>query len=105
MDTSSFKITRTCALVYKNGRYRFEKNVRDAGVIVKSEVFRDNLSQTQVDELRQTLDNPKLVALPNNSAPDVFGREGELINLAIARDKTIQGLAFATSDRALPLPT
>lgn len=96
MDTSSFKITRTCAVVYQNNRYRFEKNVRDAGVIVKSEVFRDSLSQTQVDELRQILDNPKLAALPNSSAPNRFGREGELINLAIARDKTIQGLAFAT---------
>lgn len=97
MDVSKFKITRTCALVYGNGRYRFEKNVREAGKVTKSEVYRESLNQAQLDELRQLLDNPKLVALPNNVAPTLLGREGDLITLAIARGTNLQSVGFASS--------
>lgn len=97
MDVNSFKITRTCAVVYQNGRYRFEKSVRDSGILTKSEVFRENLSKAQMDELQQILDNPKLVALPSNVAPANLGREGDLISLAVARDKSVQSLGFASS--------
>lgn len=97
MDVSKFKITRTCAVVYGSGRYRFEKNVREAGKVTKSEVYREALNKSQLDELRQILDNPKLVALPSNVAPTVLGREGDLITLAIARGSNIQSVGFASS--------
>src|SRR5882672_1681007 len=31
MDANAFKITRTCAVVYDSGRYRFERSVRESG--------------------------------------------------------------------------
>ena len=96
-DSSSFRITRTCAVVYASGRYRFEKSVREAGSVTHSDVYRESLNKTQLDELRQILDNPKLVALPNNVAPTMLGREGDLITLAILRNSVMQSLGFASS--------
>ena len=97
MDVNSFKITRTCAVVYENGRYHFEKSVRDAGQLTHADVYRETLNQAQRDELRQILDNPKLAELPNSAAPTTLGREGDVITLAVLRGKTMQSLGFASS--------
>jgi len=97
MDTKSFKITRTCAVVYESGRYRFEKSVREAGNLTHADVYRETLTRAQIDELRQLLDNPKLAALPDNVAPTVLGREGDLITLAVLRGKSMQSVGFASS--------
>jgi hypothetical protein len=97
MDVNSFKISRTCAVVYESGRYRFEKTVRESGKLTHSDVYRETLNKAQLDELRQILDNPKLVELPNNVAPTVLGREGDLITLAVLRGKTMQSLGFTSS--------
>jgi hypothetical protein len=96
MDQNAFKITRTCAIVYDSGKYRFERSVRDAGILTKSEVFRDTLDKTQLAALREALDNPKLEALPNNSAPGYFAREGEVISMAVPRDKGVQSIVVAS---------
>lgn len=97
MDVNSFKITRTCAVVYESGRYRFEKSVREAGKLAKSDVYRETLSKAQLDEMRQILDNPKLAALPNNVAPTVMGSEGDLISLTVLRGKNLQAVGFVRS--------
>jgi hypothetical protein len=96
MDVNSFKITRACAVVYSSGRYRFEKSVRESGIVVKSEIYRDTLDKTQLAGLRELLDNPKLAALPSNPAPAFFGRESEITSLAIPRDKGVQAVSVAT---------
>jgi hypothetical protein len=96
MDVNSFKITRTCAVVYDSGRYRFERNIRESGIVVKSEVFRDTLDKTQLAGLRGLLDNPKLAALPSNTATAFFGREGEFTTLTVPRDKGVQAVNVAT---------
>jgi hypothetical protein len=97
MNTSSdFKVTRFCTVVYESGRYRFEKSIQEFGSAVRPEIYRDTLNKAQLDELRGLLDNPKLVALPNSAAPAVFAREGELISLAIPRDKGVQAVSFAS---------
>lgn len=97
MDVNAFKITRICAVVYESGRYRFEKNVREAGALTKSDVFRAALSKPQLDEMRQILDNPKLAALPNNVTPTVMGRAGDLISLTVLRGKNLQAVGFISS--------
>lgn len=96
MDLSAFKITHTCALVYDSGRYRFEKNIRESGIIVKSEIVRDTLDPTQLSGLQGLLDNPKLAALPNNMATAFFGREGEFTSLTIPRNRGVQAINVAT---------
>jgi hypothetical protein len=101
MDVNSFKITRTCGVVYESGRYRFEKSVRDEGKLTRSDIYRDTLSKPQLDELRQILGNPKLAALPNNVAPTFLGREGDLISLTVLRDKNLQAVGFISAG---PLP-
>lgn len=101
MDANSFKITRSCAVVYESGRYRFEKSVRNEGKLTKTDIYRDTLSKPQLDELRQILGNPKLAALPNNVAPTFLGREGDLISLTVLRDKNLQAVGFISAG---PLP-
>ena len=96
VDSLGFKITRTCAVVYESGRYRFEKSVKESGITTKSEVYRDTLDKEQLAALREALDNPKLAALPNNSAPGYFAREGELISMAVPRDKGVQAIVVAS---------
>jgi hypothetical protein len=96
MDVNAFKITRTCAVVYDSGRYRFERSVRESGIVVKSEIFRDTLDKTQLTGLRGLLDNPKLASLPNNNATAFFGREGEFTSLTIPRDKSVQAVNVTT---------
>ena len=97
MDVNAFKITRTCAVVYESGRYRFEKSIREAGALTKSDVFRAALSKAQLDEMRQILDNPKLAGLANNVTPTVMGRAGDLISLTVLRGKNLQAVGFISS--------
>ncbi len=96
MDPNSFRITRTCAVVYDSGRYRLERSVRESEVVVKSEIYRDTLDKTQIAALRELLDNPKLAAVPSSAAPAFAGRESELTTLAIRRDKAVQMVNVAT---------
>ena len=65
-------------------------------VLVVAEIYRDTLDKTQLAGLREALDGPRLVAVPNNTAPGYFAREGELISLAVPRDKGTQSLVLAT---------
>ncbi|MFY9562269.1 MAG: hypothetical protein WAQ52_18715 [Terriglobales bacterium] len=95
-STADFKVTRLCAIVYESGRYRLEKSIQEFGSPMRPEIFRDTLDKAQVDELRQILDNPKLATLPNSAAPAVFAREGELISLAVPREKGVQALSFSS---------
>jgi hypothetical protein len=60
------------------------------------EVYRDSLEKGKMQELRELLDNPRLVTFPSNAAPPVFAREGEVISLMIPRDKNVQTLSFAS---------
>ena len=96
MDLNSYKITRMCAIVYQNGKYRLEKSIRDHGTTLKSEVYREALGKDHLDELRQLLDNPKLVNLANNGTPASLGREGDLITFTVPREKIVQVVSFAT---------
>jgi len=96
MDASAFKITRTCAIVYNSGRYRLEKSVRESGIATRSEIYRDTINKAQLAGLRELLDNPKLAALPDNVAPASFGRAGDLVSLAVPRDKSVQAVSVAT---------
>jgi hypothetical protein len=96
MDLNAFKITRTCAVVYDSGRYRFERSIRESGIVVKSEIYRDTLDKTQLTGLRGLLDNPKLAALPSNTPTAFFGREGEFTSLTIPRDKSVQAVNVTT---------
>ena len=96
MDINAFKITHTCAILYDSGRYRFEKIIRESGIVVKSEIFRDTLDMTQLGGLQRLLDNPKLAALPSNMATAFFGREGEFTSLSIPRNSSVQSVNVAT---------
>ena len=95
-STTDLKVTRLCAIVYESGRYRLEKSIQQFGSPVRSEIYRDTLDKAQLDDLRRLLDNPKLSALPNNAAPAVFAKEGELITMAVPREKMVQALSFAS---------
>jgi hypothetical protein len=95
-SSADFKVTRLCTVIYASGRYRLEKSIQEFGSQMRPEIYRDMLDKAQLDELRKILDNPKLVALPNSAAPAVFAREGDLISLAVPREKGVQAVSFAS---------
>ncbi len=95
-STANLKVARLCAIVYETGRYRLEKSKQEFGSTVQSEIYRDTLEKSQLEDLRKILDNPKLSALPNSATPAIFAKEGELITLAISRGQSVQILGFAS---------
>ena len=94
---AGFKVTRQCTIVYEGGRYRMEKSLQESNSEIRSDIYRDTLDKSQLEELRQLLNDPKLVALPNSAPPTVFAREGDLVSLAVPRDTGVQMLSFASA--------
>jgi hypothetical protein len=93
---TDFKLTRLCTIVYKSGRYRLERSIQEFNAKVRPRVYTNTLDKRQMDTLRNLLDDPRLVALPNRAAPSrITIREGELTSLAIPRGNRLQSLNFA----------
>jgi hypothetical protein len=91
------KVERSCVIVYGTRRYRMEKSKQEFNSSMRTEVFRDSLSDAQMQELRQILDAPELVKLQQRTtSAGVTMREGEVTNLAIPRGKGVQILSFAS---------
>ncbi len=91
------KMERTCVVIYKSGRYRLEKSKQEFGGKMRAEVFRDSLSEAQLQELQGILDAPELRNLHHPTAgAGVTVREGETTDLFIPRGAEIQRLMFAT---------
>jgi hypothetical protein len=91
------KVERSCVIVYGTRRYRMEKSKQEFNSSMRTEVFRDSLSDAQMQELQQILDAPELVKLQQRTtAAGVTMREGEVTNLAIPRGKGLQILSFAS---------
>ena len=91
------KIERTCVVVYRTGRYRLEKSKQEFGGKMRGEVFRDSLSEAQLQDLERILDAPELKGLHHPTAQaGVTVREGETTDLFIPRGEETQRLMFAT---------
>jgi hypothetical protein len=91
------KMERTCVVVYKTGRYRLEKSKQEFGGKMRAEVFRDSLSEGQLQELQGLLDAPELRDVHHPTAgAGVTVRESETTDLFIPRGAETQRLMFAT---------
>lgn len=93
----SSKVERTCVIVYDTRRYRMERSKQEFNSAMRTEVFRDSLSEPQLQELRQILDAPALANLKQRTAATTTTiREGDVTNLAIPRGRDTQVLSFAS---------
>jgi hypothetical protein len=93
----SSKVERTCVIVYYTRRYRMERSKQEFNSAMRTEVFRDSLSESQMQELHQLLDAPALVNLKQRTAATTTTiREGDVANLAIPRGRDTQVLSFAS---------
>ncbi len=95
--TFGSRVERTCVIVYQTGQYRMEKSKQEFNSAMKTEVFRDSVSDTTLRQLRQILDGPELSQLhQKTAAAGMTIREGEVTNLAIPRSNDTQVLSFAS---------
>ncbi len=87
----------TCIIVYPAGPYRMEKSTQHYGDKLKVHTFEDSLSDAELQQLRELLDQPTLKASTHENFPagKVF-REGEITTLAVPRGGRIQQLSFAS---------
>jgi hypothetical protein len=93
----SSRVERTCVIVYDTRRYRMERSKQEFNSSMRTEVFRDSLSEPQTQELRQILDAPELVNLKQRTAATTTTiREGDVTNHAIPRGGDTQVLSFAS---------
>ncbi len=91
---------RTCAVVYADGRYHLEKSSQEIGGRVKAQVHEASLEASQLQGLRQLLDDPDLKALQHGNIPDaaVFSAT-DITRVWIPRASQVQHLEFASDLR------
>ena len=88
---------RTCATVYPDLRYHLERSEQIPSFPLKPRVFESLITGEQLDELRRLLDAPELRTLEHNNQPNgVAVREADFTVLSIARDGSVQNLAFSS---------
>jgi hypothetical protein len=91
---------RTCAIVYISGRYHLEKSSQEIGQRVTAHVHEASLETSELQGLRQLLDDPDLKALEHGNIPDgVAFSFTDFTTVWIPRDKKVQHLAFASDLR------
>jgi hypothetical protein len=87
----------TCIVVYPSGLLRMEKSTQRKGDRLRMQAFENSLSENDLQQLQQLLDDPMLKASTHQRfATRRNPREGELTALAIPRDGRIQHLNFAS---------
>lgn len=91
---------RTCAIVYADGRYHQEKSSQEIGGRVKAQIHEASLEASQLQGLRQLLDDSDLKALQHGNIPDaaVFSAT-DITRVWIPRDGQVQRLEFANDLR------
>jgi hypothetical protein len=90
-------ITRTCAIVFPDGRYHYEKSDQRALEKESRHVFEGTIARTQLQELQTLLDDPQLKLLKHRSFPaGVTASEFEIAILSISRPDGVQNLTFSS---------
>ena len=87
---------RNCASVYSSGLFHNESSSQEVGRPMESQIFEGSLAPSEVEALRQQLENPELENAPvKRAVSDIpFGRGGET-RLWITRPDHVQDLTFA----------
>jgi hypothetical protein len=99
---SNGTLERTCVIVGPAGGYRMERGSQQISYKMKASVFGGSVSDGELRELKQILDDPRLKSERHQDRlPDVAIREAEVISLSVPREKEIQQLVFSDYSGAL----
>ncbi len=90
-------MTRTCAIVFPDGRFRYEKGDQRFREKASQHVFEGSIAADRLQELQALLDNPELKSLKHRNFPTgVLASEFEITDVAIVRADGIQNLTFTS---------
>jgi hypothetical protein len=93
---SNSTLQRICVIVGPAGGYRMERGSQQISYKMKASVFGGSVSDGELRELKQMLDEPRLKnERHQNRLPDVAIREAQVISLSVPREKEIQQLVFS----------
>jgi hypothetical protein len=93
---SNGTLQRTCVIVGPAGGYRMERGSQQISYKMKTSVFEGSVSDGELRELKQMLDEPRLKNEHHqNRLPDVPIREAEVTSVSVPREKEIQQLVFS----------
>jgi len=99
-------MTRTCVLVYPDGKYRMERNFRGmtgSSSDISTKVFLDTLPEADVKALSAILEDEKLAAIKTGELSlDKMGKEMDTLLVSIPREHAMQNIAFNNAAERKP---
>jgi hypothetical protein len=98
--------TRTCVLVYPDGKYRMERTFRGmtgSSSDINTKVFLDTLPEADVKSLSAVLDDEKLVAIKTGELSlDKMGKDIDTLLVSVPREHAMQNIAFNNAEERKP---
>lgn len=99
-------MTRTCVLVYPDGKYRMERNFRGmtgSSSDISAKVFLDTLPEADVKALGAILEDEKFVAIKTGEmSQDKMGKDMDTLLVSIPREHAMQNIAFNNAAERKP---
>jgi hypothetical protein len=93
---SNSTLVRTCVILGPAGGYQMERGSQQISFKMKASVFAGSVSDGELRELRQMLDEPRLKnERHQNRLPDMAVRDAEVISVSVPREGEIQELVFS----------
>jgi len=97
--------TRTCVLVYPDGKYRMERNFRGmtgSSSDINTKVFLDTLPEADVKALSAVLEDGKFVAIKTGELSQDKGKDTDTLLVSVPREHAMQNVAFNNADERKP---
>ncbi|HTT22142.1 MAG TPA: hypothetical protein VMG82_24655 [Candidatus Sulfotelmatobacter sp.] len=99
-------MTRTCVLVYPDGKYHMERNFRgmtNSASNTDTKVVLDTLPEADYKALRAVLDDGEFVAIKTGElSQDKMGKEMDTLLVSVPREHEVQNIAFNNADERKP---
>lgn len=99
-------MTRTCVLVYPDGKYRMERNFRGmtgSSSDIDTKVFLDTLPEADLKALSAVLDDGKFVAIKTGElSQDKVDKDTDTLLVSVPRDHEMQNIVFNNAAERKP---
>jgi hypothetical protein len=98
--------TRTCVLVYLDGKYRMERTFRGmtgSSSDTDTKVYLDTLPEADLKALEAVLDDGKFVAIKTGElSQDKMGKDIDSLLVSVPREHEVQNVAFNNASERKP---
>lgn len=99
-------MTRTCVLVYPDGKYRMERNFRGmtgSSSDIDTKVFVDALPEADLKALSAVLDDAKFVAIKSGElSQEKMGKDMDTLLVSVPREHEVQNIVFNNAAERKP---